>query len=147
MYENVKAMLKDLIPPALLRISRKVIKSGVSFSGSFGTWEEAEKNSIGYDSDVIFEKTRNALLKVKSGEATHERDSVLFDEIQYSWPLLAGLMWVAARNGGVLNVMDFGGSFGSTYFQNKAFLRCLPSVRWNIVEQPKHVQAGPPVSG
>jgi putative methyltransferase (TIGR04325 family) len=82
------------------------------------------------------------LLKVKSGEAVYERDSVLFDEIQYAWPVLAGLMWVAARCGGTLNVLDFGGALGSTYFQNRAFLAAVPQVRWNIVEQPRHVETG-----
>jgi putative methyltransferase (TIGR04325 family) len=67
---------------------------------------------------------------------------VLFDEIQYAWPLLAGLMWVAACNGGVLNVLDFGGSLGSSYFQNRVFLSGLPEVRWNIVEQSSHVGIG-----
>lgn len=36
-----------------------------------------------------------ATLKVKRGEAVFERDSVLFDEIQYSWPVTAALI----RNG------------------------------------------------
>ena len=98
--------------------------------------------STGYDSEIILEKTRVALMKVKNGEAVYERDSVLFDKIEYAWPLLAGLMWVAARCGGTLNVLDFGGSLGSTYFQNRAFLSTLPRVRWNIVEQHRHVETG-----
>ena len=98
--------------------------------------------STGYHSEIILEKTRAALLKVKNGEAAYERDSVLFDEIQYAWPMLAGLMWVAARCGGTLNVLDFGGSLGSTYFQNRAFLSALPRLRWNIVEQSRHVETG-----
>jgi putative methyltransferase (TIGR04325 family) len=71
--------------------------------------------STGYDSEIILEKTRDALLKVKNGEAAYERDSVLFDEIQYAWPLLTSLMWVAAQAKGILNVLDFGGSLGTTY--------------------------------
>jgi putative methyltransferase (TIGR04325 family) len=99
--------------------------------------------STGYDSEIILKKTATALLKVKNGEAAYERDSVLFDEIQYSYPLLAGLMYVAANSGGRLNVLDFGGSLGSTYFQNRRFMSSLPTkVRWNIVEQPSHVRVG-----
>jgi putative methyltransferase (TIGR04325 family) len=66
----------------------------------------------------------------------------LFGEVHYTWPLLAGLMWVAAQNHGTLNVLDFGGSLGSAYFQNLAFLRSLPEVRWNVVEQPGHAAVG-----
>lgn len=111
-------------------------------SGNYQTWDGAIAVSTGYNTNIILEKTRAALLKVKKGEAAYERDSVLFDEIQYAWPLLAGLMWVAARCGGVLNVLDFGGSLGSPCFQNRAFLSKLIEVRWNIVEQPRYVEIG-----
>jgi putative methyltransferase (TIGR04325 family) len=82
------------------------------------------------------------VLQVKNGDAAYERDSILFDEIEYSWPLLAGLMMVAAQRGGTLNVLDFGGSLGSTYFQNRHFLSRLKRVSWNIVEQKQHVETG-----
>ena len=72
----------------------------------------------------------------------HERDSVLFDQIEYSWGLLAGLMWVAAQTCGKLNLIDFGGSLGSVYFQNRKFLSALNSVSWNIVEQKHYVDIG-----
>jgi putative methyltransferase (TIGR04325 family) len=51
-------------------------------------------------------------------------------------------MWVAAQNKGILNVIDFGGSLGSTYYQNKKFLDTLPNVSWNIIEQQNFVKAG-----
>jgi putative methyltransferase (TIGR04325 family) len=85
---------------------------------------------------------RDALLKVKAGEAVYERDSVLFDTIQYSWPLLAGLLWTASRNGNRLNLVDFGGSLGSSYFQNRKFFEHLSELRWNIVEQGHFVECG-----
>jgi putative methyltransferase (TIGR04325 family) len=111
-------------------------------SGDYPSWDEAVAASTGYDGEAILEKTRSALLAVKNGEAVYERDSVLFDEIEYAWQPLAGLMWTAARCGGALNVLDFGGSLGSTYFQLRAFLSALPEVRWNIVEQPRQVETG-----
>ena len=79
---------------------------------------------------------------VKRGEAVFERDSVIFDKVQYAWPVTAGLMWVAARNGGRLSVLDFGGSLGSSYFQNREFLAYLPNVRWSVIEQAHFVKAG-----
>lgn len=110
--------------------------------GNYTNWEAAQDNSAGYDTDIILQKTSDALGKVKNGEAVYERDSVLFEEIQYSWPLLTGLLWVAACSGGKLNVLDFGGSLGSTWFQNRTFLKNLNSVRWNIIEQPRYVEVG-----
>ena len=49
----------------------------------------------------------DASLKVKNGVAAFERDSVLFDEIEYSWPVTAELMHGAARSGGRVHVVDF----------------------------------------
>ena len=143
---RVKDVIKQLTPPAFIHVAKRLRGNGptgaLGLSGDYRSWDEAMATSTGYDSEVILEKTRLALLAVKNGEAGYERDSVLFDEIEYAWPLLAGLMWVAARCGGTLNVLDFGGSLGSTYFQNLAFLSALPGVRWNIVEQPQHVKTG-----
>jgi putative methyltransferase (TIGR04325 family) len=143
---TLKDLLKLVTPPVLIHLAKRLrgnrLTDAYGLSGDYRSWGEALAASTGYDSELILEKTRLSLLKVKKGEAVYERDSVLFDEIEYAWPLLAGLMWAAARNGGTLNVLDFGGSLGSTYFQNRDFLSVLSRVRWNIVEQPRHVEVG-----
>ena len=110
--------------------------------GNFPDWESAKRRTKGYDDGLILEKVKRVLLKVKNGQAVYERDSVLFDEIEYSWEVLAGLMWIAAQNKGSLHIIDFGGSLGSTYFQNKLFLDTLESVSWHIVEQGNFVEEG-----
>jgi putative methyltransferase (TIGR04325 family) len=117
-------------------------KPTTDLTGDFASWQAAIRQSDGYDSSLILDRTADAVLKVKDGSAIFERDSVIFDRIEYSWPLLAALMSSAAQNNGALNVLDFGGSLGSTYFQNRRFLSSLPSVRWNIIEQPAHVAKG-----
>lgn len=139
---NLKDIIRLVTPPVFIHLAKQLRGNRLALSGDYHSWEEAMAASTGYDSERILEKTRTSLLKVKDGEAVYERDSVLFDEIQYSWPLLAGLMWVAAKSGGRLNVLDFGGSLGSSYFQNRAFICQLPNVHWNIVEQPAHVREG-----
>jgi putative methyltransferase (TIGR04325 family) len=63
------------------------------------------------------------------------RDGCVFDEIEYSWPLLAGLMYAAAKTGSAPVVLDFGGSLGTTYLQNRRFLDRFESVEWHIVER------------
>jgi putative methyltransferase (TIGR04325 family) len=142
----IKELVKQFTPPVILKSYRKIFTRMAHgenhLSGNYNSWNEAVAASTGYDTELILEKTKAALLKVKNGEAIYERDSVLFNEIQYTWPLLAGLMWVAAQSQGRLNVLDFGGSLGSTYYQNRAFLRNLPEVQWNIIEQPAHVNVG-----
>lgn len=111
------------------------------YAGDYATWQEALSQCSRYDAPDILEKVKNATLKVKNGEAVYERDSMLFDKIEYSWPLLADLMHVAAVNKGRLNVVDFGGSLGSSYFQNRRFLSGL-KVTWNIVDQKSFVACG-----
>ncbi|HET6513956.1 MAG TPA: methyltransferase, TIGR04325 family, partial [Thermodesulfovibrionales bacterium] len=133
--------IKRFVPPVMADLVAQAFTSPV-FSGNYRTWEEAQLASTSYDSDVILNKVKDALLKVKNGEAVYERDSVLFDKVQYSWPLLAGLLWVASREDNRLNLIDFGGSLGSSYYQNKKFLEHLPELKWSIVEQEKFVECG-----
>ncbi|MGZ5133819.1 MAG: methyltransferase, TIGR04325 family [Flavitalea sp.] len=127
----------------LLTLFRRFVKSGkYGWSGNHASWDVALKNSGGYDQAPILQKIKEATLKIKSGEAKYERDSVLFDKIQYSWPLLASLLWIATKNNGRISVIDFGGSLGSSYFQNQKFLSHLKDVKWTVVEQKNFVAAG-----
>ena len=135
-----KKIIKDLLPPVVVKLYKnRVFQYGLF--GNYLSWDEAKKHATGYDSEIILEKVKNSLLKVKTGAAVHERDSVLFQKTEYSWPLLAGLL-KASANGGELRVLDFGGSLGTTYFQNRIFLRDLKKVQWSIVEQKNFVAVG-----
>ena len=112
------------------------------WKGDYKSWAGACAASGGYDDGVIFEKVFAASKKVRDCEAAYERDSVVFDHVEYSWPLLAALMWGAATHAGCLRIIDFGGSLGSTYRQNKVFLNHLQDVSWNVVEQQHFVSCG-----
>jgi putative methyltransferase (TIGR04325 family) len=137
--KKFKSVLKKTLPSYLLR---KVSGLLYGWHGNYASWDEAKTKCTGYDSDIILEKVKSSVLQVKNGIFPYERDSALFDEIQYSYPVLAGLMWISAMNNGKLHLLDFGGSLGSSYFQNKHFLDSLPDVKWCIVEQPGFVRTG-----
>jgi len=141
MKHFVRKTIKNITPPIFLRLLRRQTRQS-GFRGNYANWQEAKKHACGYDDDLILNKVKKSLLKVKKGEAVYERDSVLFDEVQYSWPLLFGLLWVASNTNNKLNLIDFGGSLGSSYFQNIKFLRHLNELHWNIVEQPHFVRCG-----
>ena len=134
-----KSILRDFLPPALKRLLTGIF---YGWRGNFPTWDEAIQESGGYDSPEILEKVKKSSSMVKNGSAIFERDSVLFENIEYSFPLLSGLLWIANQNNGKLNVLDFGGSLGSSYFQNKFFLDSLNDVQWCVVEQTGYVKAG-----
>ena len=129
-------MIKDFLPPITVRLLTGLL---YGWSGNYSTWQEAQKKCPGYNIDIIFNKVKNALLKVKTGEAVFERDSVLFDKVQYSFPLLSALSQVALNSNSKLNVLDFGGSLGSAYFQNRNLFK---EFNWNIIEQEHFVTEG-----
>lgn len=144
---NLKSVLKSCIPPILLHaVKKNFIKPAenlINWKGDYPDWQSAcAACGEGYSSDAIFERVKMAALAVQNGEALWERDSVLFYHEEYSWPLIAGLMAVAAKHKGSLHVLDFGGALGSTYQQNKQILNLLSDVSWHIVEQPHVVACG-----
>jgi len=143
---NPKAIADGLLPPILMKGLRRAIGRSrtdvLRFTGDFQSWAEAEQASAGYTQPLILQKTREAMLKVKSGEAAYERDSVVFPDPEFSFPLLAGLLRATMIHGGRLSVLDFGGSLGTSYFQNREFLGPVNSLRWSIVEQTAYVACG-----
>ena len=143
----VRNFVRLLLPPLLFNGLRRLRNSHVKrevirFIGDYRTWAEAEQASTGYSAANILEKTRSAMLKVKSGEAAYARDSVVFDKITYPFPVLAGLLRARAMDGNRLSVIDFGGSLGTTYFQCRDFLSSAGPFRWSVVEQSEHVKCG-----
>jgi putative methyltransferase (TIGR04325 family) len=149
---STKNLLRLFIPPIAYKLKNKLFskeqtkeyqqehKSG--WFGNYTSWNEAQKDSEGYDSDIILQKVKTALQKVKTGKAVYERDSVLFDKKEYSEYLIKGMLKASAENHNKLHVLDFGGSLGSSYYQNKAFFEHLKEFSWNIVEQEKFVKEG-----
>ena len=139
-----KSILKNVAPPFLWQLIQNNGRrsGGLLFEGNYPTYEDAYASAGGYDDENIVLKVKEALLQVKTGTARYERDAVLFDKIQYSWPLLAIMQHVAVQNNSRLSVLDFGGSLGSTYFQNFSYLRHLNKLEWKIVEQKLFVATG-----
>lgn len=123
-------------------INKYIGSNQYGWFGNYLSWETAISESGKYENEVIIEKVRDACFKVKKGEAVYERDSVIFDKIEYSYPILSSLLWIASVNNNKLNIIDFGGSLGSTYYQNRFFLTHLQEFSWNIVEQDKFVTIG-----
>lgn len=145
MTHVAKNIIKQFIPPIFFRL-RKYFQAGQNptkniFSGNYDNWNEAVHVSSGYGSSLIFEKVKAAALAVKNREAVFERDSVLFHQEEYNWPLLALLLRIAGENDNRLTVLDFGGSLGSTYFQHRKMLDAI-DLSWQIVEQPHFVEFG-----
>jgi putative methyltransferase (TIGR04325 family) len=142
-HDFARLWLPAILLDALRRARDAYFKSDrIRFVGEYPTWAEAEHASTGYSAANILEKTRAAMLKVKKGDAPYARDSVVFDQLVYPFPVLAGLLRARSADGGRLSLLDFGGSLGTTYFQCRDFLSATGPFRWSIVEQPEHVKCG-----
>jgi putative methyltransferase (TIGR04325 family) len=117
-------------------------KNQYGWFGDYDNWETLVTLSGGYESGNILEKTKQALLKIKNGEAVYERDSVLFDKKEYPYSIIAALLYTAVECGNQLNVLDFGGSLGSTYYQVRDVIPAHIQLHWSVVEQQNYVRCG-----
>jgi putative methyltransferase (TIGR04325 family) len=143
---TLKSLVKLFIPPIVFRLfstRRKLNKDAILFQETSLSWTDILKQTSGYTADEILSRCRDALLKVKDGEFPYERDSVLFSEKELFFPLLSALFYVSLKRDKKLNLIDFGGSLGSTYYQNKDELKGAGiSIRWKIIEQENFVKCG-----
>jgi putative methyltransferase (TIGR04325 family) len=141
MSNSITSIAKLLVPPVFQKAYHfAVTKYG--FFGDYKSWTEASQNSMGYDASVILDKVKESLLEVKNGTAVYARDAVIFNEVFYPYPLLAGLLKIAISCDGKLNLLDFGGSLGTSYYQCKNFLSGIQCIQWSIVEQKQFVECG-----
>ena len=134
----IKNINKRLAPKALMQLVKKTPHKG-SFKRGFNSWSEASAHTTTYNTSDVFNKTLNAARLVRDGKAVYERDSVVFNKIQYDFKVLSSLMFIANIQN-QLNVVDFGGALGTLYRQNKKYLDLLQlPKKWAIVVQSKYV--------
>jgi putative methyltransferase (TIGR04325 family) len=138
--DGMRKLAQDWCPP---RLARALRRPTARFEGPFDTWKAAAARAgAGFSAETILQRVQAATLAVRNGDAAYERDGVTFAKEDPVWPLLACLMQAAAVEGGALNVIDFGGSLGSTFTQHRRFLTRLLRVHWSVVEQEAFVRCG-----
>lgn len=133
---------KEWLPPVLTRILLPIFGRTIRYSGHYSKFSDAASACSGYDAKEILRVVAAATSDVLAGKAPAERDGVLLDSKLIPYPVVAELMYLAARNGGELSVCDFGGSLGSLYRACNDYLDALVTVRWGIVEQAHYVAYG-----
>lgn len=136
-----RALIKSLIPTPVRRWLRMTL-GWQWFIGNYASWAEARAASQGYDAGAILERVRQATIEVRAGRAAFERDGVAFHAYEPHPRLVAALRVAAEEHGGRLEVVDFGGALGSTWWHHRGELAGLPCVRWRVVEQPHYVALG-----
>ena len=138
----MRSIIKLLMPPIFLNILKKLYFTRQFSRKNFKSWEEALKNTTSYNTENVFNKTLQSARMVRDGKAVYERDSVIFNKIQYDWQLLSSLMLVSNIQKR-LNIVDFGGALGTSYRQNYKYFQTLPVLKkWAIIEQARYVEFG-----
>lgn len=107
------------------------------FQGNYSTWEEARNQSTGYDSDLILKRAIHCRNWVIKGGASYEQDLRMYHDKPFKPESLASLLWIYTQEN-KLRVLDFGGSFGTSYYIHLDFLNGL-DLKWNVVEQKKYI--------
>jgi len=137
----LKKIAKKLVPPIAFDVlkSLKPKKTHYGFKGNYSNWEIAAAQCIGWNSADILEKVSASTLAIKNNTDFFERDGEIITSKNYNFPVLASLMRSINQKDYALNVLDFGGSFGSHYFRFKHFFDPALKLNWSVVEQEHYV--------
>ncbi len=132
------AVLRDWIPPALMRMVRK----RYGWTGHYETWQQAQRYAAGYDDPDLLNRSIRVTRGLQCGEIAGERDGVPLPQRCLSGFLAATLWRAEAGCDAPLRVLDFGGGLGATYLQHRTLLRDPGQTLWMIVEQRAFAAAG-----
>ncbi len=133
-----------LLPPILLPILRRFLRIGIWYENGFDTWDSAYAASLGYDSNEIVSKVLKGSLMAKD-EGLYERDGFILDASDfnpYTWiGVIQAINMIGERR--KIRIVDFGGSFGSTYrmMQNQLHKSNI-DFEWVVIEQKQFVDLG-----
>jgi len=138
---RLKRVVRRVVPRNWLApVERRFFR--VWWEGVYSDWAAASADCSGYDAPAIIAKVVAAARLVRDGRATYERDGVAFHQPAPWWPGLKVLQDAARARGGALTVLDFGGSLGSLYFQNRRQLQIAGPLRWRVIELLALVKLG-----
>lgn len=136
----ITSFVKSFIPPVFLKVLKR--KNDWGWFGPYPSWEAAERDAIGYDAEHILAKMQASFRTLKNKTKLFELDTILYDEKKYNTPLLFALTQIALHKKDRLNIIDFGGSLGSSFYWSKEYIHPHFKVDWRIIEQSHIVAAG-----
>jgi putative methyltransferase (TIGR04325 family) len=135
---NLASLFESLTSCLRRKNPKQENKPTVSYVGNYAHWADAVADSKGYEDSEIIKKATQSFEEILAGKHKCERDTFLYDEFQYSLPLLLGLNFMQ-RKVGKIQLLDFGGSFASSYFRNLDVVQEF-DLSWTVIEQKRVVQ-------
>lgn len=135
------SIYKKLLPPFFLSLINRLLGATNTYKGNYQSWEQAMEHASGYSKQEIIDKVFISAKKVRDGQAIFERDSKVFYHQEFNWPLITAC-YLARKKQEVLDILDYGGSLGSSYYQNRKLLEKCQPYKWKIIEQSDIVEIG-----
>ncbi len=117
---------------------------GIWYEKGFNTWDAAHRGSSGYDSHEIVSKVFQGSLLARD-EGLQERDGVILNSSDFNPYTWIGILQTfnLIGEGRKIRIVDFGGSFGSTYRMMKNKLQeSKIDFEWIVIEQKHFVDLG-----
>lgn len=131
---KLKGLVKQFLLDNFTQLSRKIFKDQILICGKFSKWEEAKKITRGYDHQ---DTAINSFSAVKSRflerEERFERDGFILKDEAKNLYLSEAIKKVIGKKS-ELKILDFGGGFGSLYFNNRSILPKAINKDWLIFE-------------
>ncbi len=143
--ENYKNnFLKKASNKLMTKLINKVTlrKKKINYLGPYNVWEDALKNSKGYEDNQILIKVKKNTIISKNNIYFFERDGSLLKKNTISNNQLYLITSLINKKKNGLNIVDFGGSLGSSYFKIKDIIDLNFKNKWNIIEQKLFVKEG-----
>ena len=107
--------------------------------GRFNNFNSAIRSSgCSYQHKNIFNKVKNSSLIVKKNIFPYQRDSIFFEKIPFNRNLFR-VFSILKKKYQIINIVDYGGSFGNVYNQVNSFFGKI-DLNWNIIEQKHYVK-------
>jgi putative methyltransferase (TIGR04325 family) len=141
--QHVKAVIKELVPPGLVRLTRpfrKPVRSQYGYSGDYPTFSAAlaDCKTAGYSAANIIEKVSAQTRELKERWNGGPRVQLLDGRILQN--LAAALLALSGVTRRPLSVLDFGGGLGIHYFQTRPFLG--GALSWLVCETAEMAAEG-----
>jgi putative methyltransferase (TIGR04325 family) len=145
--QSIVRLANDLLPPALLRLWRRIRRPRYGFFGNHDSYDEAAAaaGGAGYSDAAMVE----AIVRAQSRRAATPTGVELTDRwLQLQLGLSHAL---ASAPGGELRVLDFGGAAGTHYFEVVRWRERTGwppgRLRWHVCETPTMAAAAQPALG
>lgn len=142
---NYINFIKLFVPKIFIYFAGRIFNRVVFWKGPFNSWKEADIYSQkifgNYSNNSILKKVIKATNLANKKKGSYERDGHVINSLEYRFHIISIIFHHYYNNNKKsYNVLDVGGSLGTTFYQNKKFLLSLKKLSWSVLEQKNFVE-------